>query len=309
MSPRGSIRGCSGSSRPLWNLVAIALRRVLASGPLLMALATFMFCIMAAAIKVARAELSALEIIAWRSTISIPLAAVFAWSSGFVVHNGPLLLARAGTGFVAMVCFFTAAKGMALADIALVGHLRPLWVAVLAPLLLGAREKTGPAVWVALGLGLVGSTVLIAPELSVGSRFGLWALIGTVFSALAHTAIRGLGRTEAPRTVVFWFQLSHLPFSVFGYWLWTGELPGVPPLHLLAPILGAGVAATIGQLLMTKAYQQDRATIVAAAAYTGPLWSVALDFTVFGLVPGWTLAIGGPLIMMSAVLLYRRGRD
>ena len=287
----------------------VRLRAVLGSGPVLMTLATLSFCIMVASVKVARTELGALEIIAWRSIISIPLAAVFTWHAGLRVRRVPVLIARAGLGFLAMSFFFTATKGLPLADLTLLTRLQPVLIAFIAPLILGARERTGPLVYLALVVGLLGCGILIGPELAVGTRFGLWALAATVSSAFAHTAVRALGKTENPRTVVFWFQLSNLPLALLALFVLTGKGLSLPPMHLMGAVIVCGVAATVGQLLMTKAYQQDRATVVAAASYSGPLWSVALDLMVFGIVPGWTVAIGGALVVAAGFLLYRGQAD
>ncbi len=285
-----------------------ALRTALSSGPVLMTLATLSFCVMVAAVKVARTELGPFEIIAWRGAVSVPLAFAFSWRSGFRMGRLPVFLARAAFGFAAMSCFFTAAKGLSLADLSLITRLQPLIVALTAPLLLGARERSGPMIWLALVIGLAGCAVLIGPEMSVGNGFGLWALAATTASAIAHTAVRALGQSEAPRTVVFWFQLSNAPFAVAAQLALVGTLPRLPPPSLIAPVLVCGIAATAGQLLMTKAYQQDRATVVAAASYSGPLWSVLLDLAVFGIVPGWTVAVGGALVVAAGYLLFRDKR-
>ena len=54
---------------------------------------------------------------------------------------------------------------------------------------------------------------------------------------------------------------------------------------------------------MTRAYQVDRAARVAAATYAGPLFGVLADIVVFATVPGWDMAIGGALILVSGGLL------
>ena len=270
-----------------------------------MTLATLSFCVMVAAVKIARTELSPMEVIMWRGVVSVPLALAFTWKAGFRMGRFGVFFIRAILGFAAMSCFFTAAKGLALADLSLITRLQPVMIALIAPLVLGAREQIGPSVWLALGLGIAGCAVLIGPELSMGAKYGLWAVAATVASAGAHTAVRALGRTEGPRTVVFWFQLSNVPFAIIAHLALAGSLPRLPPPHLMGAVLVCGLAATIGQLLMTKAYQQDRAAIVAAASYSGPLWSVLLDIVIFGIQPDWTFAVGGILVIGAGYLLYR----
>ena len=269
-----------------------------------MTLATLSFCIMVAAVKVARTEMGPFEVIVWRGGIAIPLALAFTWNSGFRMRRVDVFLARALFGFAAMGCFFTAAKGLPLADLSLITRIQPVLIALLAPLLLGAGERMGPTLWLALGVGLAGCAVLIGPQMSVGNRFGLWALAATAASALAHTAVRALGQTEAPRTVVFWFQVCIVPCALIAQMVLIGEWPRWPAPHLMTAVVITGVAATAGQLLMTKAYQQDRAPIVAAMSYSGPLWSVLLDLAVFGIVPGWSAAAGGALVIAAGSFCF-----
>ena len=279
--------------------------QALGSGPVLMTLATLSFCIMAAGVKVARAELSPFEIIVWRGAVTVPLTLAIATTTGFRIHRWDVLLARSAFGFAAMGCFFTAAKGLPLADMSLITRLQPLVIAFLAPVVLGAREQTGPMTWIALTIGLVGCGILIGPELSVGSRYGLWALAATVLSAGAHTAVRALGHTDHPQAVVFWFQLFNVPAALLAQIAVFGAWPSMLPAHLIGTIIIVGLGTTGGQLLLTKAYQRDKATLVAAASYSGPIWSVMLDLAVFGIVPGWTLAAGGALVGLAAYVLYR----
>ncbi len=284
---------------------ASSLRRILRSGPVLMTLATLSFCIMAAAVKVARTSLSPFEIILWRGVITVPLTLAFTAAIGFRIRSPTVLVARSAFGFGAMSCFFTAAKVLPLADMSLITRLQPMVIAFLAPIVLGARERTGPTTWLALAIGLVGCGVLIGPELSVGTRYGLWAVAATVLSAGAHTAVRALGHTDHPQPVVFWFQLFNVPAALTAQLLFVGSWPRLAPGHLGPAIVVCGLGAAFGQLLMTKAYQQDKATMVAAASYSGPLWSVALDLAVFGVIPGWTVAAGGALVALAAYVLYR----
>lgn len=270
-------------------------------GPLLMAATTLVFTLMVALVKVARAELSAMEIVLWRGVVGIPLAWLGLRGLRPTVSNGPVLVARVLLGFGAMTCFYTAAKGLPLADHTLITKVQPLLVAVLAPLLLGAGERLGPRIWVALALGLAGCGLLLAPDLQGGNIWGLWALAAAFFSAAAHICLRLLGRSDHPAVVVLWFQLAILPLSIILQLSWEQTLPSIPPLQLWPVLGGIGVLAVVGQTLMTRAYQLDRAALVAGASYTGPLWAVAGDLLFFATLPTWTTVIGGAFIVAAGL--------
>lgn len=274
-----------------------------------MVFATLMFTIMVATVKVARQELSAFEVIAWRSVIAVPITFALAHRSGvgIGIRNRRGMALRGGLGFAAMTCFFTAAKGLPLAELSIIVKLQPILIALVAPLALGRSERSGPMIWMVLVLGLAGCGLLIGPELSVGGTFGLWALGAAVFSALAHTTIRALGKTDHPLAIVFWFQVITLVLAVPGYALTEGGALPLPPSHLWPYLAGTGIAATAGQVLMTNAYRLEKASIVAAASYAAPLWAAALDMAVFGLAPSGTAVLGGTLVVGAGLLLVLRG--
>ena len=99
-------------------------------GPLLMIVATLVLTCMSGAVKVARAELDTLDIVVWRSVIAIPLAWWWARGASLRIEKKGLLGIRIGLGFVAMLCFFTALKGLPLADTNMITKLQPVLIAL-----------------------------------------------------------------------------------------------------------------------------------------------------------------------------------
>ena len=262
-----------------------------------MVLTTLAFTVMIGLVKFAREDLSAAEVVLWRGFVGIPVAAIGLRGMALRPVNKPVLTLRILLGFCAMICFFTAAKGLPLADHALLSKVQPLLVALLAPLALGAGERPGSRTWWALIAGLVGCAVLLGPELQGGGVWGLWAVAAAAFSAGAHVCLRLLGRTDHPAVVVMCFQLAIAPLSLGLVWVQDGALPGLPPAYLWPVLAGIGFFAVLGQTLMTRAYQLDRAAVVAGAAYTSPLWAGVGDALFFATLPSWTTLAGGVLII------------
>jgi len=258
-------------------------------------------------VKTARAELSTLEVMWWRAGVSVPLGWLLARGTGFRVERVGTFLVRLTLGFAAMFGFFTAARGMELADLSIVTKLQPILIAVGAPMILGAGERVDGRVWGALGLGLAGSFVLLAPDLGGGSLWGLWAVGATVAASGAHVALRKLGRTESPATLVFWFQLALFIACSALLLVERGQPVSRMPVALLPYLLPIGVAATAGQIFMTWAYKLDRAALVAAASYVVVLWAAAGDLVFFGAAPGLTDVLGGVLVIAAGWLLLRDG--
>jgi drug/metabolite transporter (DMT)-like permease len=202
-----------------------------------------------------------------------------------------------------MTLYFIAIKGLAVADLTMISRFQPMLVAAMAPLFLGADERVGWKVWLLLALGLAGCAVLVAPGLSMGSAYGLFALGGTFLSGGAYLCLRTLGRTDDPRVVVFWFQCVMLVLAVLGSLLESGRALAVPSISLVPALVGAGLAAVAGQLLVTFAYREDRAAVVSAAEYTAVFWALLADILVLSILPSPNALLGGALILGAGLAL------
>lgn len=276
--------------------------------PLLMIVASLLLTVMVAAVKVARAELSTFDVMLWRCATALPLAWLFARTrgTGLTVGHRGWMAARALLGFAAMTCFFTSTYGLALADVSILFKLQPIFVVALAPLVLGRSERSGPLVLVVIALGLLGSGLIIGPGLAVGNVYGLWAVGAAILAAAAHVALRKLGETDPPAVIVFWYQAVCTVLAVAGIFVMTGAPPALPPLHLWPWLALTGITATAGQLVMSEAYRLERASVVAAASYVGPLWAMLGDLIVFGALPTrWALSGGALVIAAGLVLVFR----
>ena len=272
-----------------------------------MILAALCFALMLGCVKVARAELLAVEIIFWRGLIAVPITVLIALPGRhFRIGNKAAMSLRVLFGMGAMVCYYTATAGMALADLTLITRLQPVLIALGAPLLLGASEQLGGRSWGLLAVGVIGCAVLLGPHLS-GEGWGMWALGALGFGAAAHIALRRLGQSEDARAIVVWTQLGIVILSLILVLGSTGGLPDIPAPALWGWLLGVGCFAASGQLLMTKAYALDRAGVVAAASNISPLWAVLIDLAMFSAWPTTTAVIGGALILIASLgLMLRR---
>lgn len=270
-----------------------------------MLLATLIFAVMAGAVKVARAELSAFEVMMWRGLMAAPLLAPFCIKRGFYIHAKGVMALRTLFGFVAMGCFFFALKALPVADFSLINKLQPVLVGIAAPLLLGASEKVGRLAWLGLGFGLVGVAVLVGPQLRVGNLAGLIAAIGTASWTIAHIMLRRLGTTDRPIVLVFWFQLFLAPLGLLGHLVFVGTWPQLPGASLAGPLIVSALAATSGQWLMTIAYKLERATVVAAVSYAGPLWALLVDVLYFHIEPSAAVWVGGAFVALAGYLLVQ----
>ncbi len=166
---------------------------------------TMVFFVMATALKIAAETVPIGELVFARNFFGLfPVLIMVAMRRelglAFRTANPLGHLTRASVGLTAMVCGFTALSLLPLPDATAIGFASPLFVVVLAFLLLG--EKVRVYRWSAVGVGFVGILVVLSPhlgdaELDSNSMIGaLIGLTGAGFAALAMITVRKLCETE-----------------------------------------------------------------------------------------------------------------
>lgn len=273
-----------------------------------MLLATLAFTAMNAFVKVAGRDLGPVDLVFWRSALGALLVLPLGlWRGRMRIGSPWLLIARTGFGVAAMSTGFASLRGLSLAETSLIFELQPVLVAVLAPIVFGEHEKVGRGVWGAMALGIAGGAIIVAPEVAVGSPWGLLALVSAVMSAGAHLCLRPLGRDEDERAIVFWFLGGSSVLAVLLAPPVQGAPIPLPPPVAPWMLAGLAVSATMGQLFMTSAYRKERAAVVAATQYVAPLLAAVVDAALFGVLPGWTTLAGGLLVSLAGATLLLGG--
>ncbi len=271
----------------------------------LMTVANFGFAGMAALVKLMDTHLPEQELVFWRAAFSLPLLLLLVLRARreFLVRARGTIVLRSVLGFAAMMLFFYALGRISLGEAQMLIKIQPVWVALLAPFVLG--ERPGGRVWSCLALALLGVALVLGPSITSGvlGLAGLAALASSLFSALAHMQLRKLGRTDPPDLIVFNFTALLLLFSgVMTIPVARTPEPGHWPL-----LVGLALCAMAGQMFMTGAYRAAPAPLVATVGYVAIPVAMFLDGLIWGTVPTvWSLA-GGALIIASGILLaYQR---
>ena len=268
-----------------------------------MLLAALSFTLMVACVKAVRTELSPFDIVWWRGLVSVPLCALAVGRGPWRIQQRGWFAIRVLFGFAAMVGYYTAAGGLPVANLTLITRLQPFAIALVAPLLLGRQERPERRTWLLSVLGVAGCAILLAPEIETRNVAGLYALLTVGTSAVSHTALRALGPTERSQTVVFWFQLLVSLGALAWVLVRDGAFPVLPAAPLLPWLFGVGLFATLGQSLLARAYQLDRAALVAAASHASPVFAFVIDYLAFAHTPNWTTLLGGGVVLAAALLL------
>ena len=259
------------------------------------------FSAMAVAGRELSAELDTFEIMAYRSLIGLPIILFIMWrGAGWAsvkTHQPVGHMTRNVIHFTAQNCWFYGVAVIPLAQITALEFTNPIWVLILAPLLLGEKmtwTRAGAAL-----LGFVGVLIVAKPgiePLTWGHAAGLAAAIGF---ALTNITTKKLSRQDGLICILFWMTLSQ---AVMGL---VCAAPGGITLFsaALTPwVLFVGVCGLSAHYCLTRALSIAPAIVVApmeflrlpVLALIGVLaYSEPLEVTVFV----------GALIILSGNLL------
>jgi drug/metabolite transporter (DMT)-like permease len=280
----------------------------------LMLAATASFVAMTAFVKILReGGMGTPEVMFWRMAPGLPwMALALAIRRVALRPADPAAIAlRSAFGLTAMAANFYAVRALSLVQHNLLHLLQPIFVALLAPVLI--RERLGAVAVIALVLACGGAVAAIDPR-NAGGALHPWAVAAGVgaalFSALAHIWVRRTTARDDPELVVFHFTLAVTVVSLAAS---SGEIFRLPSgLDARAAVLAvAGMAGCglLGQILMTRAYDRAAAPIVAVVAYASIPLNFAVDAIVWGAPGSLGTIVGAGLMVLAGVLLVRAPRD
>lgn len=277
-----------------------ARRDDLPRGALYAVLAAAAFSVMAACVKAASAHAGSAMIVFVRSAVG--LLVLLPWvlrSGGAVIRTRrPLAHAwRAACGTCAVYCFFYAIAHLHLSEALVLTYSTPLFIPFIAWAWI--REVPAPEVLAAIAVGFAGMLLVAQPggDPSVSLATAVGAL-SSLCAACAMVGIRHMSDTEPAPRIVFWFQttatlVAALPLP----WLWV-----TPDGRTAALMMGAGIFATLGQLLLTRAYGLAAAARIGAFAYVAVVFGGVLGWLAWGERPGAASLAGMALIVTCCLL-------
>jgi drug/metabolite transporter (DMT)-like permease len=220
------------------------------------------------------------------------------------------LFVRSLFGSVAMATNFTAMRYMSLGQFSTLQLSQPVFVALIAPLLL--KERVRPATWLAMALAGSGAMVLLVPE-SKGQALTAWAAALGITSALASAFamiwVRKATETDPAERVVFYFAawVSIVSLTIgLARGSFTSFIEATTASQLMLWTVGMAGFGTLGQVLMTRAYIHGEATLVALVGYSGVLFSMLLDSALFNIAPAETAFWGAGLMIAAAIIIVRK---
>ncbi|NKC04473.1 DMT family transporter [Brucella haematophila] len=210
------------------------------------------------------------------------------------------------------LCFFTAVKYMPLADAMAVFFAEPLILTLLSAIFL--KEKVGWRRFSAVGIGLIGTMIVIQPSFEIFGAVSLLPLATAVTFAIYLILNRKLGAKESPLVMQFYAGIGGWVFA--GFAMLVGPSMGFADLsfglpHSLQPwllLLILGTIGTVSHLMVVHAFKLAPASMLAPFQYLEIVNAVLVGLIVFGDFPTPSKWFGIAIIIGSGFYVFMRER-
>ncbi len=270
---------------------------MISRGVVFMLLATFFFALMNVFVKLLP-EIPAVEIVFFRSLISLVISAVILKSQGISVwgkQRGWLFL-RGMVGAIALVLYFITIQLIPLATAVTIQFITPIFTTIIGIFL--NRERVAPIQWLFFLIAFGGIVMIQGFDERVTPDVMLIGVVAAFFAGMAYNIIRRLKTSEHPLVIIFYFPLVTMPLTG-GYSAFDWVQPsGIAWLYLLA----VGVLTQIAQYYMTRAYQEEELNKVASVSYAGIFYALIFGWVIFGENFNFQTYLGMFVVLIGVVL-------
>ncbi len=247
-------------------------------------------------------DYSSFEILFFRNLVSVCILLPLAMRSGLSTlktQRLPLHSLRALLSYIGVLLLFYGIANIPLPDVTALSFTQPLFVVVLAALIL--KESVTAARWLAVLTGFAGLLVIVRPGIVAIEVATLLVMLSAFSYAVSNICVKRLMTTDTANQSVFYFNLLMLPIALVpALFFWV-----TPPLEDLPIFIAIGVNGTIAVYAYARSFTLADASAVmpfdflrmpmaAAAAYL--LFSESGDF--------WTW-VGAGIIFASSYALAR----
>jgi drug/metabolite transporter (DMT)-like permease len=246
----------------------------------------------------------ALQILLFRSFASAllltPIILRVGWRTLFNLERPGLQLIRAILASVEVILFYWSVHYLPLADAMTYYLAGPIYVTVMAAVVL--REGIGWRRWTAVIVGFIGVLIALGPS---AASFGWPALIafsGSVIYSVYLVITRVLRRTP-DYVMATWQVTTSLIIGIVGAPLAWTPLAHPSDGFLLALLGVASLAAIIG---LNRSLSLAPASVVVPYQYMMIVWAVIFGYFVFGNVPSVQMLIGAAIIIGAGLFIFFR---
>lgn len=221
--------------------------------------AAFCYAALYATLRQITAKFSPLELIFFRSMFCTLFMLPWLARVGLGVLYTPRLplhLLRMTATYIAGVLWVYGLAHLPMADVNALNFTSPLFVVLIAMLFLG--DRGGVHRWIVLGVGFVGTLVILRPGITVVSFAALVTLTSSCFFAVSHSITKLMASTENPNLNVFYlYALQTVLALVPASFAWV-----TPDLDDLAWIVAVSLCTLGAQQCIVRSLTSSPASLV-----------------------------------------------
>jgi drug/metabolite transporter (DMT)-like permease len=195
--------------------------------------------------------------------------------------RSPVLWMRSIAGSLSMVCTFYALSRLPASEVVTLTNMMPIWVALLSWPLLGEPPSRG--LWLAVASGVIGATLIQHTHFHNEPLAIASAALASFLSAVAMLGLHRLRGLDA-RGIVIHFSAVATLFCTASFFLFDRRTPpALAPSPWLVPLLlaGVGLTASMGQLLLTRAFATGNPSRVGVVGLMQVVFTLLLDVLFF----------------------------
>jgi drug/metabolite transporter (DMT)-like permease len=222
-----------------------------------------------------------------------------------VLFRPQILWVRSLAGSVGVLFAFYALTHLPVSTALTLSNTVPVWVTLLAWPVLGQRP--GASVWAAIAVGMAGIALIQRPE-AVSNQLAALLALGNAFST--SISMLGLNRLRGvdARAIVTHFSGVSVVFTLLFMLVADGRVDygAMRDAKTLVLLVGVGVAGTLGQLAMTKAFALGSPSKVSVVGLMQIVFALLFDLLLWRRVFDALVITGIALIVAPSAWLMLR---
>ena len=274
-------------------------------GIILMCVSTIAFSVMHGLVRFVSEVLPPFQIAFFRNIFGLAFLLPILIRSRFSILRTKKIGLHALRGVInmaAMLMFFTAISITPLAKVTALSFTAPIFMAILAVLVLGERFRIYR--WGAIFSGFIGMLIILRPGLTAVDMGALLVTAGAALWAVAMIIIKIQSRTESSVTIVAYMGIFLGVFSsIPAYFVWQPF--GLQTLGLLVLI---GLSGTVAQITISQSLKEADPTATMPFDFLKLIWAAVIGAWFFAEVPDMFTWIGATVIFLSGFFITLRER-
>jgi len=275
-------------------------------GIVLMCLSTVAFSIMHGLVRFVSEVLPPFQIAFFRNIFGLAFLLPLLMRSRFAVLRTRQIGLHALRGVInmaAMLMFFTALSISPIAKVTALGFTAPIFMAILAVIVLGERFRIYR--WSAIFLGFVGMLIILRPGLVVIDTGALLVIGSAVLWAVAMLIIKIQSQTESSLTIVAYMGIFLGIFSIApALWVWQPF-----ELQTLGLMVLIGLFGSIAQMAISESLKETDPTALMPFDFLKLIWTAMIGAWFFAEIPDMFTWIGATVIFSSGLFIALRERS